>query len=80
MLGRSLGEGNDNPLLYSCLENPMDRRAWRAIVHEAARVRHDLATKPPTNHHQMHLRHERGEAEIFAFIVGGSNVLYQTEP
>ena len=31
--GRSLGEGNDYPLLYSCLENSMDRGAWRAIVH-----------------------------------------------
>ena len=27
-LGRSPGEGNDNPLQYSCLENPMDREAW----------------------------------------------------
>ena len=27
-LGRSLGEGNGNPLQYSCLENPMDRGAW----------------------------------------------------
>ena len=27
---RSLGEGNGNPLQYSCLENPMDRGAWRA--------------------------------------------------
>ena len=27
-LGRSPGEGNDNPLPYSCLENPMDREAW----------------------------------------------------
>ena len=27
-LGRSLGEGNDNPFQYSCLENPMDGRAW----------------------------------------------------
>ena len=29
-LGRSPGEGNGNPLQYSCLENPMDRGAWRA--------------------------------------------------
>ena len=28
--GRSLGEGNGNPLLYSCLENPMYRGAWQA--------------------------------------------------
>ena len=31
--GRSPGEGNGNPLQYSCLENPMNRRAWQAIVH-----------------------------------------------
>ena len=32
-LGRSLGGGNGNPLQYSCLRNPMDRRAWQATVH-----------------------------------------------
>ena len=31
--GRSPGEGNSNPLQYSCLENTMDRGAWRATVH-----------------------------------------------
>ena len=31
--GRSPGEGNDNTLQYSCLENPMDKGAWRATVH-----------------------------------------------
>ena len=36
MLGRSPGEGNGYPLQYSCLENPMDREAWQAIVHEVA--------------------------------------------
>ena len=30
-------EGNGNPLQYSGLENPMDRGAWRATVHEAAK-------------------------------------------
>ena len=44
---RSPGEGNGNPLQYSCLENPIDREAWQATVHEVARVRHDLVTKPP---------------------------------
>ena len=29
-LGRTLGEGNGNPLQYYCLENPMDREAWQA--------------------------------------------------
>ena len=32
-LGRSPGEGNSNPLQYSCLENPMDQGAWWATVH-----------------------------------------------
>ena len=44
--GRSPGEGNGNLLQYSCLENPMDRGAWRATVHGVTRVGHDLETKP----------------------------------
>ena len=32
-LGRYLGEGNGNPLQYSCLENPLGRDAWLATVH-----------------------------------------------
>ena len=35
--GRSPGEGNDKPLQYSCLQNPMDRGAWRAAVHGVAK-------------------------------------------
>jgi len=35
--GRSPGGGNGNPLLYSYLENPMNRGAWRATVHEVAK-------------------------------------------
>ena len=36
-VGRSPGEGNGNPLQYSCLENPMDRRTWWATVHGIAK-------------------------------------------
>ena len=39
-----------SPLQYSCLENPVDRGAWWATVHGVARVKHDLATKPPPSH------------------------------
>ena len=35
--GRSPGEGNGNPLQYSCLENPMDRGAWQATVYGVAK-------------------------------------------
>ena len=42
--GRSPGEGNGNPLQYSCLGNPMNRGGWLATVHGVT-VRQDLATK-----------------------------------
>ena len=44
--GRSPGEGNSNPLQYSCLENPMDRGSSKAAVHRVTRIGHDLTTKP----------------------------------
>ena len=34
--GRSPGEGNGNPVQYSCLENAMDRGAWQATIHGVA--------------------------------------------
>ena len=46
--GRSPGGGHGNPLQYSCLENRMDRGAWRATVHGVAKVGHELATKYST--------------------------------
>ena len=46
--GRSPGEGNRNPLQYSCLGNPMDRGTWQATVHEVQRVRHDLISNTTT--------------------------------
>ena len=44
-LWRSTGEGNGDPLQYSCLENPVDRGACRTIVHGLQRIRHNLAIK-----------------------------------
>ena len=38
-LGRSPGEGNNNPLQYSCLGNPMDRGDWWATVHGVTKSR-----------------------------------------
>ena len=38
-LGRFPGEGNGNPLQHSCLENLVDRGAWRAAVHRVAQSR-----------------------------------------
>ena len=41
--GRSPGEGNGNPLQYSCLENPMDGESWKATVHGVAERRRRLS-------------------------------------
>ena len=41
--GRSPGEWNGKPLQYSCLENPMDRGAWRATVHGLKKSRTQLS-------------------------------------
>ena len=49
-LGRPLGEGNDNLLQYSCLENLIDKGAWWATVYGVTRVRHDSVAKPPPSH------------------------------
>ena len=44
---KSPGEGNGNPLQYSCLDNPIDGGAWQATVQGVTRVRHGLVIKPP---------------------------------
>ena len=46
-LGRFPGEGNGNPLQYSCLGNPMKRGAWWATTHRVERVGQGLMIKPP---------------------------------
>ena len=50
-LGRSPGGGNDYPLQFSCLENPMDRGDWRATVHKAAKHRTRLNNWTHTYYH-----------------------------
>ena len=40
--GRSPGGGNGNPFQYSCLENPMDRGAWQAVIHGVAKSQTQL--------------------------------------
>ena len=43
VLGRSSGEGNGNPLQYSCLENPMDQGTWWATVHGVTKSQTQLS-------------------------------------
>ena len=54
-LGRSSGEGNGSPLQYSCLENLMDRGAWRATVHGITKSRTRLSDWAEIEHTWMTL-------------------------
>ena len=47
--GRSPGKGNGNPLQYSCLESPMDRRAWAAVHGSQSRTRLKHLSAPTSN-------------------------------
>ena len=66
-LGRSPGGGHGNPRQYSCMENPMDRGAWWALVHRVA--------KSQTREHTHTHLHNPGKSlftKIFSFP-GGSD-------
>ena len=56
-LGRSSGEGHGNSLQYSCLEDPMDRGVWRAIVYRVTKRRTWLK-QLSTAHKEDHFLHE----------------------
>ena len=60
-LGRSPGGGHGNPLQYSCLENPMVRGAWQAIVHRVA----ELDTTEAIQHAHKH------NISVFSSIIIG---------
>ena len=53
--GQSPGGGNDNPLQYSFLDNPMDKGAWRAMVHGVTQSQTRLSTH--TAHTYSHMQH-----------------------
>ena len=65
-LGRSPGEGNGNPLQYSCLENPMDGGAWWATIHRATLL---LIKKEEGGNEAMGLAQKAGEPHLFHFLM-----------
>ena len=56
-LGRSPGGGQSNPLQYTCLENPMDRGAWKATVHRMGKSRTRQSDLACTHTHTHTLEH-----------------------
>ena len=68
--GRFPGEGNGNPLQYSCLENPMDRGAWWASVHGVAKSQTQLSTFTFTFFH-FHIIHK-------PFLIASVNLMCRT--
>ena len=68
--GRS-GEGNGNPLQYSCLENPMDGRAWWAAVHGVARSRTQLSDFPFTFHFHALEKEMATHSSVLALRIPG---------
>ena len=62
-LGRCPGEGNGNPLQYSCLENSMDRGAWWATVHGVTKGH--IHNSPPGTHHHHYRKFITGEINQF---------------
>ena len=86
--GISTGEGNSNPLQYSCLENPTDREAWRVTVHGVSKVKCYLKTKQRQQHMciyactgktppKIERRQERGRLEGWDNQIKRCHLLWQ---
>ena len=69
--GRSPGEGNGNPLQYSCLEDPMDREAWWVIVHGVTK---ELDTTYQLNNNNAILK-QKNSGKKFANLISRRGIL-----
>ena len=65
MISWGVGEGNVNPLQYSCLENPMGRGAWWAAVHDVTKSRTWLSDFTFTFHFHLHWRRKWQPTPVF---------------
>ena len=65
------GEGNGNPLQYSCLENPMDRGAWWAAVHGVAKSRTRLSDFTFTFHFHALEKEKATHSSVLAWRIPG---------
>ena len=72
---RSPGEGNGNPLQYSCLENPMDRGAWWATVHGVGKSQTQLSDFPFTFHFHALEKETATHSSVLAWRIPGTGSL-----
>ena len=70
-----VGEGNDNPLQYSCLENPMDGGAWWAAVHGVAKSQTRLGNFPFTFHFHALEKEMAIHSSVLAWRIPGTGNL-----
>ena len=66
------GEGNGTPLQYSCLENPMDREAWKATVHGVAKSRTRLSDFTFTFHFHALEKEMATHSSVLAWRIPGT--------
>ena len=71
-VGGKYGEGTGNPLWYSCLENPMDRGAWWAVVHGVAKSQTRLNNFPFTFHFDALEKEMATHSSVLAWRIPGT--------
>ena len=72
ILSWRIGEGNSAPLQYSCLENPMDRGAWKAAVHGVAEGRTQLSNCTFTLHFHALEKEMATHSSVLAWRIPGT--------
>ena len=71
-VGKTTGEGDGTPLQYSCLENPMDRGAWWAAVHEVAKSQTRLSDFTFTFHFHALEKEMATHSSVLAWRIPGT--------
>ena len=66
------GEGNGTPLQYSCLESPMDREAWKAVVHGGAKSQTRLSNFTFTFHFHALEKEMAAHSTVLAWRIPGT--------
>ena len=67
-----MGEGNGTPLQYNCLENPMDREAWKAAVHGVTKSQTQLSDFPFTFHFNALEKEMATHSSVLAWRIPGT--------